>query len=71
MNPEDLPPVEFLVKARQHLPPPGPGLEPSHIRVDAGPRLGRFDLVFVVRQYSSGRWVWEIDSSKSVDPPRY
>ena len=71
MNPDDLPPVEFLVKARQHLPPPGPGLPRSQVDVNAGPRLGRFELTFVIRQYSSGRYVWEIDSSKCVDPPRF
>ena len=68
MKRSDLPPVEYLVKARENLPAPGPGLAPKVMRVDAGPGLGRFELTFVVRQYSSGNWVWEIGGSKCLDP---
>jgi hypothetical protein len=66
MKRADLPPVEYLVKAREELPPPGPGVPEKLVQVDAGPRWGHFRLTFVVRQYSSGRWVWELGSSKCL-----
>lgn len=67
MKHADLPPVDFLVKARQGLPAPGPGRPPSIVRIDAKPHGGRFELTFVVRQYSNGSWVWEISTSKRLD----
>ncbi len=69
MKRADLPPVDFLVKARQELPPPGQGRPSTLVRIDAGPQWGRFELTFVVRQYSNGSWVWEISTSKCLDPP--
>ncbi len=69
MKHADLPSVDTLVRARQGLPPPGPGRPATLVRIDAGPPDGRFELTFVVRQYSNGSWVWEISNSKRLDPP--
>jgi hypothetical protein len=69
MKRADLPPVDFLVKARQELPAPGQGKPPTVVQVDAGPQLGLFELTFVVRQYSNGSWVWEIGRSQRINPP--
>jgi hypothetical protein len=68
MRRKDMPPAEFLVEARKHLPPPGPEAESMRVRVDAGPQWGMFELNFIVRRYSSGDWVWEIGSSQCLDP---
>jgi len=59
MKRKDIPPAEFLVEARQNLPPPGQGIPAHLVRVDAGLQWGVFEIAFVVRQYSSGRWIWE------------
>jgi hypothetical protein len=69
MKRADLPPVEFLVKARQVLLPPGPGMPETRVQVDAGPQWGLFEMTFVVRQYSNGSWVWEINTSKCLNSP--
>ncbi len=62
----DIPPVEFLILARKQLAEPGPNVQPTPVRVNAGPNFGTYSIRFVSRQYSSGKWVWEIDSSERL-----
>ena len=67
MQGRDLPPAEFLVKAKKNLAAPGPDAAPTQMCVDAAPRGGLFMVTFVPRRYSNGTWEWEIGSSKRFD----
>jgi hypothetical protein len=65
------PPTNALAAAIKRLPPPGPDVHSERIDVNAGPGLGLYRVMFIVRQNPSLThlaWFWGVESSEKLPP---
>jgi hypothetical protein len=65
------PPTNALAAAIKRLPPPGPDVLPERIEINAGPGLGLYRVLFIVRQnrcLTRLAWFWGVESGEKLPP---